>query len=122
MNQLKQYRSVFDEIAPWEGRIPKGFIVDFLGTLTSKDFLVWGHNPAYADGELMRVAPPKIGDPGSDFWFEVVDWLVAVRRARGRFVMITLGALFGYQAVACCRALQRLNPMPYQLVAVEIGR
>jgi hypothetical protein len=33
--------------------------------------------------------------------------------------MITLGALHGYQAVGACRALQKLNPMPYKLVAVE---
>ena len=45
--------------------------------------------------------------------------MVAAREARERFVMVTLGACYGAQAVASCRVLQRLNPMPYKLVAVE---
>jgi hypothetical protein len=48
-----------------------------------------------------------------------VDWVQAAREARGRYVMVTLGASFGYQAVGSYRALQAVNPMPYKLVAVE---
>jgi hypothetical protein len=44
---------------------------------------------------------------------------LAVKEAREKFVMITLGALHGYQAVGCSRARQRLNPLPSKLVAVE---
>ncbi len=43
----------------------------------------------------------------------------AAREARDRYVMITLGANYGAQAVGACRALQTINPMPYKLVAVE---
>src|SRR5437588_5566371 len=44
MNDLQKYAGIFDDITPWSGTIPPGFIVDFLGTLTSKKFLgIWGH-------------------------------------------------------------------------------
>jgi hypothetical protein len=55
----------------------------------------------------------------AEAWFEAVDWVVAAREARERYVMITLGANYGAQAVGACRALQVVNPMPYKLVAVE---
>jgi Methyltransferase FkbM domain len=55
----------------------------------------------------------------AETWFEAVDWVIAAREARDRYVMITLGAHFGAQAVGACRALQVLNPLPYKLVAVE---
>jgi hypothetical protein len=120
MNDLNRYAHVLEDITPWKGKVPAGFIVDFLGTVTSKDFLVWGANPAFVDGAEFSVPLPKLSDgENGEFWFEAASWVLAAREARGRFVMITLGALFGYQAVGACRALQLLNPMPYKLVAVE---
>ena len=52
-------------------------------------------------------------------WFEAANWILAARAARDRYVMVTLGACYGAQAVGSCRAMQLLNPMPYKLVAVE---
>ena len=52
-------------------------------------------------------------------WFEAANWILAARAARGRYVMATLGACYGAQAVGSCRAMQILNPMSYKLVAVE---
>jgi len=52
-------------------------------------------------------------------WFEAVNWVEAARAARVRYVMITLGACYGAQAVGAQRALAALNPVPYRLVAVE---
>jgi hypothetical protein len=120
MSNLKQYSALFDEIIPWSGTIPAGFTVDFLGTLTSKEFLVWGYHPAYVDGGQITLQRPCLEEnENGELWFEAVDWILAVKEAREKFVMITLGALFGYQAVGCSRALQLLNPLPSRLVAVE---
>jgi hypothetical protein len=121
VNDLQKYANVFDGVTPWSGIVPAGFTVDFLGTLTSKKFLeIWGYHPAYADGNHLQLSPPSLSDGANEeFWFEAADWVQAAREARGRYVMITLGAAFGYQAVAGYRALQLLNPMPYKLVAVE---
>ncbi len=121
MNNLGDYADVFGAIQPWEGIVPAGYTVDFLGTLTDKQFLeIWGYHPAFVDGEWLQVERPALGEgqPG-EFWFEAADWVLAAREARQRFVMITLGSLYGYQAVGSYRALQLLNPLPYKLVAVE---
>src|SRR5580704_5635915 len=120
MNNFRRYIRVLEDIKPWVGKVPSGFTVDFLGNIISKDFLVWGVHPAFVDGAELTVPLPRLGDgENGEFWFEAANWALAAREARGRFVMVTLGALFGYQAVGACRALQLLNPMPYKLVAVE---
>lgn len=120
MNDLERYQHIFDEIVPWAGFSPPGFTVDFLGTLISKDFRVWDRPTPFIDGHWVALERPCIGaDRHDESWFEAVDWFLAAREARERFVMVTLGALYGYQAVACSRALQRLNPLPMKLVAVE---
>ena len=119
MDDLNRYAGVFNGIEPWSGRIPDGFIVDFMGTLTRKDFLAWGHHPAFVDGAEITLSLPRLKEgQNGEFWFEAADWVMAAREARDRFVMITLGALYGYQAVGSYRTLQRLNPMPAFLVAV----
>ena len=115
MNDLQKYANIFDVIPPWSGIIPAGFTLDFFGNLTDKTFFEkWGY-----DGAL-QMEPPRLADgKNGEFWFEAADWILAAREARDRYVMITLGALFGYQAIGSHRALQLLNPMPYKLVAVE---
>jgi len=118
MNDLHKYAGIFDDIAPWSGVAPPGFFVDFLGTLTSKQF-VPGDERHELSLELQVGKPSLLVKAGADFWFEAVNWVLAAREARDRYAMITLGALHGYQAVGACRALQKLNPMPYKLVAVE---
>jgi hypothetical protein len=121
-NDLEMYAHLFDGITPWSGIVPAGHVVDFLGNVTPKEFFEpWGANPVFVDGCHLDVPIPSLGleSSGEDFWFEAVDWVLAARSARGRFVMMTLGALYGYQAVGCWRMLQLLNPMPSKLVAVE---
>ena len=122
MNDLLKHLEVFHSITPWRGKIPSGSVVDFLGIVTPKEFLEpWGAAPHFIDGNELQTGLPSIGagNLGEDFWFESLNWLSAARDARGHFVMMTLGALHGYQAVGSCRALQLINPMPYKLVAVE---
>jgi hypothetical protein len=120
MNDLKKYADTLAAIRPWAGKVPPGFTVDFLGTLTSKEFLTWGYHPAYVDGAELSLQAPSLGDKeNGEFWFEAVDWVLAAREARDQFVMVTLGALFGYQVVGGYRALQLVNPLPYKLVAIE---
>lgn len=120
MNELKQYIDVLKDISPWSGRVPAGFTVDFLGIATAKEFLVYGFHPAFVDNAEIRMQRPRLGHgKNGEFWFEAVDWILSAKEAREHFVMITLGALYGYQAVGCCRALQMVNPLPCKLVAVE---
>jgi hypothetical protein len=48
-----------------------------------------------------------------------VNQVEAAREASGRFVMVSLGACYGCQAIGSYLALKALNPMPCKLVAVE---
>jgi FkbM family methyltransferase len=65
------------------------------------------------------VPRPDDGDGHGEDWIERVNWFAAARDARDRFVMITLGANYGAQAVGSIRALQLINPLPYKVVAIE---
>jgi FkbM family methyltransferase len=131
MNRLGELRVVFDRVKPWAGEVPKGYVVDFLGTLTATEILqasfsfndfcdIFGFAPEAAGGKFVRTRAPVIGNgKNAESWFEAVNWLIAAGEAQEKFVMITLGASFGAQAVGSWRALQALNPLPAKLVAVE---
>jgi hypothetical protein len=118
IDDLANFRDVFRGITPYSGTPPKGFMVDFLGTLTDSRFrLAFNGNPDSDGGRPITTRLPVIED--GEAWFEAVNWVEAARAARGRYVMITLGACYAGQAVGAQRALAALNPMPYRLVAVE---
>jgi FkbM family methyltransferase len=121
MNRLEDFKTIFDGIAPWAGFVPRGYGADFLGILTDFKFHVLsGINPAAVGGSQQQTALPTIGNGGNgEGWFEAVNWVAAARAARGCYVMITLGAHYGAQAVGAHRAVQLVNPMPCRLVAVE---
>lgn len=121
MSDLKKYQLQLEQLRPWEGEVPKGYLADFLGSLTDGWFRVdFGIDPATVGGGHVRTKLPTIGDGGNgEGWFEAVNWLIAARAARERYVMVTLGACYGAQAVGAYRALQILNPLPCKLVAVE---
>lgn len=118
MNDLQRFTDAFRGVEPWTGPVPVGYMVDFLGTLTDAKFRVpFGVDPTAVGGRAASTRLPVIGD--GEGWFEAVNWVEAAREARGRYVMMTLGACYAAQAVGAWRALQLLNPMPGKLVAVE---
>ena len=127
-NDLKSYRNIFDGLRPWSGQVPKGYLVDFLGIFTDGKFRDrFEVDPNAIGGTYIDTTfPPQDGSKfpmlegnSGERWFEVVNWIVAAREAKERYVMMTLGACYGAQAVGACAALRRVNPMPYKLVAVE---
>ena len=118
MNNLQDFANVFDGIKPWAGKVPKGYLVDFLGILVDAKFqMLSGLDPEATGGAYVETRLPTIED--GEGWFEAANWVLAARAARGRYVMATLGACWGAQAVGSGRALELLNPMPYKLIAVE---
>lgn len=118
MNDLEKYANAFADVRPWAGQVPPGYLVDFIGTLTDAEFRVSsGVEPATVGGRYVETKAPTIAD--GEEWFEAVNWFEAARAARERYVMVTLGACYGAQAVGSYRALQLVNAMPYRLVAVE---
>lgn len=119
VNDLRPYAHVFDGITPWSGYVPQGFQVDFLGCLVDAEFrTMWGIDPKTRGGGPAQTRMMSLAEDG-DAWLEVASWAMAAREARDHFVMITLGACYGAQAVGTYRMLQHLNPMPCKFVAVE---
>jgi hypothetical protein len=115
MNRLADYADIFDGIKPFRGDVPPGYAADFLGILTDLSFKEVAADTAAA----RQILPAFPQGKNAETWFETVNWFEAARAARDRFVMITLGACYGAQAVGSIRALQLINPMPYKVVAVE---
>jgi hypothetical protein len=118
MNDVERYLGLFENFEPFADFVSKGFLTDFLGCLTDARFReMWGINPdVTGDGEVRTTRPDIIWGEG---FFEIIDWFESARRAGGTYTIITLGAGYGAQAVGAYRALQRTNPMPAKLVAVE---
>ena len=121
MNSLEDFKGIFDGITPWAGFVPKGYTADFIGVLTDFKFNVQSSlDPMTVGGGHVQTALPVIGDGrNGEGWFEFYNWVAAAREARGSYVMVTLGAHYGGQAVGAYRTVQLLNPMPCKLVAVE---
>ena len=118
VNDLAPYAAVFDGVTPWSGNVPRGYQVDFSGTLTAAEFQsMFGVDPAKEGGNYQTTRLRTIEE--GELWFEAANWVMAAREAKDRFVMMTLGACYGAQAVGSYRMLQQLNPMPCKLVAVE---
>jgi hypothetical protein len=118
MNDLEKHLGLFADFAPFDGFVPRGFLVDFLGCLTDAQFRqMWGVNPETVGGGNVRTERPNV--TWGEGFFEIVDWFESARDAVGTYTMITLGACYGAQAVGAYKALQRINPMPAKLVAVE---
>jgi hypothetical protein len=119
MNDLEKFRNVFDGIEPWSGFPPAGKFVDFFGTLIDSRFREpSGENPAHADGSFVQTKVPSLESSG-EFWFEAVNWVESAKQAKHRYVMMSLGAAYGYQAVGAAKVLRLLNDMPFKLVCVE---
>ena len=118
MNDLDKHLAIFDSFEPFSGFVPKGFLVDFLGTLTDANFrTMFGVDPETVGGGMVATKRPEV--TWGEGFFEILSWFEAAREARGSFTMITLGACYGSQAVGAYMALRKLNPMPARLCAVE---
>lgn len=119
INRMEEFADFFAGIEPWKGHVPKGFMVDFSGTLTDASFrTMWGIDPATTGDSYHETRLPEF-PKDEEGWFEAFNWVAAAREAKDRFVMLTLGACYGAQAVGSYRMLMQLNPMPCKLVAVE---
>src|ERR1700738_5680687 len=71
MNELKNFRDVFRGITPYSGTPPKGFLVDFLGTLTDSRFRIdFNGSPETDGGSAVTTRLPVIED--GEGWFEGV--------------------------------------------------
>ena len=109
MNDLKGHQAAIDRMKPWAGFVSKGYLVDCVGVITDARFRInfEAPDPTAVGGKFEQTAFPQIGaGSNAENWFELVNWIEAAQDARSRYVMITLGANFGYQATGAYRVLQ----------------
>ena len=118
MNDMDDLANVFEGLTPFKGFVPKNNKADAFGCLKNMD-LYYSHitDREEIGGEEVETEFPEIGD--GELWFEAVNWLQAAREAKGSYVMMTLGACFGAQAIGAYKAMQMVNPLPTKLVLVE---
>jgi FkbM family methyltransferase len=101
----------------WQGKVPEGFTVNFLGVLTRVDYY-----EGYS--EIARQYPPDRHlrteyPPFDEEYFEWIDLLEAVAAAEDRFTMLELGAGHGRWTVNAAVALRHSARLPGTLIAVE---
>src|SRR5262249_40107772 len=77
----------------------------------------WEAAPAADGGVDVYTGFPTPAD--GEIFCEMVGWFEAARAARERYTMVTLGALYGTQAVGAFLALKMVNPLPARLVSVR---
>lgn len=119
MNDLKQHVDAFSTLEGWQGRVPEGFVANFLGVMTEQTFIEH-HAPSnsiVAAGADTVAQAPCVSD-GEPF-FEFAAIYDAVLAAKGRFTMVELGGGFASRCVDAHAALGRYNPLPAFFVVVE---
>jgi FkbM family methyltransferase len=108
---------IFQRFRCWEGKVPDGFIVNFLGVMTRACY--WQPNIALADAyptdRYVRTEYP----PFDEEYFEWTDLLEAVIAAQGHFTMLELGGGWGRWTANAAFALRQINDLPHTLIAVE---
>jgi hypothetical protein len=114
---LAEFAAVVDSMRPWSGRVPEGCLVDAVGAITRASFRPSLANQHWPERDVSTQLPTVVAD--GEGWFEFVDWVVSAREAKDEYVAVSLGAAYGSQLVGAWKALQRLNPLPSLLIAVE---
>ena len=104
---------IFSAFRPFEGLVPAGFFVDYLGAMVRTRFQ--NSEPTPAEPSFVTAPVPQV----SEEYFEYVDLLQSVACAVSQFTMIELGAGYGRWLVRAACALRRTTRLPLRLLGVE---
>jgi len=105
---------IFLRFPRWQGEIPEGHCVNFLGVKTKIKYFTLLQT-------LFANSPDWRGDYPiqNEEYFEWIDLLEAVANAKEHFRMIELGAGWGRWICNAAAALKQVNNLPYTLIGVE---
>lgn len=108
---------IFREFSSWFGHVPEGFTTDFVGQFIDSKF-----QGSDCGNQGPRVQQNhRLGRLGINE--EIFEWkhlLSAILDAQEQFVMLELGAGYGYWSMAAACALRIKHPtLPFALTAVE---
>ena len=111
------YHPAFQRFSRWEGEVPEGFVVNFLGVMTRVSF--WPPYAAiserYPKGRHVKTEYP----PFDEEYFEWIDLLEAITEAEGQFTMLELGGGWGRWVANAAAALRQLGSSARSLIGVE---
>lgn len=112
---LPDRHAVFSKFPSWNGEIPSGYAVNWVGTITKPGYR--GEPFSGSRARTARLPLPRIGEE----YFEWIDLLEAVADARDSFTMVELGAGWGRWLVDAWNALRLINKaeLCVKLVGVE---
>lgn len=102
---------VFEKFSPYSGKVPEGCQTDYMGTRTRCEFVA---DTAPSPSEVQMGCPPV-----DEEYFEWIDILESVARARDRYTMLELGSGYGRWAVRAASAVRQRGIRECRLVAVE---
>jgi FkbM family methyltransferase len=108
---------IFLRFAPWEGTAPDGFFAEFTGALIDKAFVTVQNQKS-----AMRIIGNIKDPPEREVLFEYISVLKSVDAARGKFIMLELGAGYGRWSVSAAKAIRQRkckDPLDFFLVGVE---
>lgn len=114
-NKKKQHIKILHKIKCYEGRQEEGFVYNYLGAKTRRNYFVQLSNNKYTATAIIKTTYP----PFDEEYFEHLDLLESVHYAQNEFIMMELGAGWGKWIVNAYYALKQLNPIPYYLIGVE---
>ncbi len=107
--------TIFSEFSTWKGVVPAYFTADFLGTMTSVDFMEGSNIQEHSTDRYQETPYPQV----SEEYFEWISLLESINVAQGKFTMIELGAGYGRWLVSAVKALKQKKDIPYYLIGVE---
>ena len=90
---------VFEKFSPYSGPVPEGCQTDYMGTRTRCEFVA---DAAPSPSEVQMACPPV-----DEEYFEWIDILESVARARDSYTMMELGAGYGRWAVRAAAAVRQ---------------
>lgn len=102
---------VFDKFSAYSGPVPEGCQTDYIGTRIRCEFVA----TTTPSPSVVQMACPPVDEE----YFEWIDILESVSRARDRYSMLELGAGYGRWAVRAAAALRQRGIQKCHLVAVE---
>jgi FkbM family methyltransferase len=113
----ESHHPVFYRFPRWQGRVPEGFIVNFLGVMTREHY--WTDNLEIAHQYPAKRHVETNYPIYDEEYFEWIDLLEAVVEAKDHFAMLELGAGWGRWITNAAFALRHLGGPAYTLTAVE---
>jgi FkbM family methyltransferase len=111
------HHKVFHQFPCWQGRVPDGFIMNFLGVMTRAHY--WRPYIAVSEGYPADRYVNTEYPPFDEEYFEWIDLLETIIAAEDQFTMLEIGAGWGRWTANAAAALKHFVCPSPTFIAVE---